>query len=275
MIKKIVCPTDFSPASINAIEYSAKLAQQVNAMLTLLHIEPVSMGEGVSLFSGGVRESTIEAKAAMRKLEKITLDIIQTYNIKCDFEVAPSMVILENAIAAEAKKFDLLVTGTNSENNSFQYYVGSNSYRMAKKSNIPVMIIPDDYSYKALDNITLISDYSRHDRFVLAKLKQLANIFNSSVQVIHISEKDTPVSQELYKSFCNAIGEEFDFNPQIKFERIIQNTEASMVDSILNIKTDLLAVCLEEHNVLYRLFHKNLVRELASNVESPMLVFHK
>ena len=42
MIKKIICPTDFSKASINAIEYAAKLAKVFNAELLLVNVQVVS-----------------------------------------------------------------------------------------------------------------------------------------------------------------------------------------------------------------------------------------
>ena len=41
MYSKIICPTDFSQASYNAVEYAAKLAQVFWCELVLVHIEKV------------------------------------------------------------------------------------------------------------------------------------------------------------------------------------------------------------------------------------------
>lgn len=45
MIKKILCPTDFSEASLTGIEYASKLAQALNAQITLINIVKASIGE--------------------------------------------------------------------------------------------------------------------------------------------------------------------------------------------------------------------------------------
>src|ERR1044072_3541096 len=47
MIKKIICPSDLSPAAQNAVAYAAKLCQLTGATLELIHSEPVSALERV------------------------------------------------------------------------------------------------------------------------------------------------------------------------------------------------------------------------------------
>ena len=49
-IMKILCPTDLSQSALNAMEYAARLSQQLKATLTFLNVQKMPLGEGVSLF---------------------------------------------------------------------------------------------------------------------------------------------------------------------------------------------------------------------------------
>ncbi|MEO8151029.1 MAG: universal stress protein [Bacteroidia bacterium] len=275
MIKKILCPTDFSDASTNAIEYAAKVAQRMSSTITMLNVQHIYMGEGVSLFTGGERESAQEAKVTAERMKEYCTEINKTFNVSVNYEIIPTMGSFENIVADESDKFDLIIIGTNGVDNLNQFYLGTHSYRVAKKTTVPVLIIPDGSIYNELSNIVFASDYNKGDELLLKQLKEFSEVFNLQLRVIHISEKDTTQSLESYQAFCNLTKEALNDTGKITFERIISYNGADALDNFM-IKTqaDMLAVSFKEQGFLYSLFHKNLIKYLTALENYPMLILH-
>ena len=275
MIKKILCPTDFSEASLTGIEYASKLAQALNAQITLINIVKTSIGEGVTLFAGGERASVKEANSSHALLDDYCKEISMTCNITCNQIILPVLGSIEDNIAETGKDFDLIVMGTNGVNELFSYYFGTHSFHVAKKVTTPVLIVPSDCTFKPLKKIIFASDYNTADVIFLKQIKQFIDLFNSDVKVIHVSKNNSELSQQVYRSFTNIMEEELSSFPRLSFQRIIGDDVQQQLEDIVN-KTnpDLLITCLEEHNFLYKLVHRNLVKRLIDVSETPILVMH-
>jgi len=70
-MKKIIVPTDFSPAALNAVNYAADLALAIHAEIHLLHIYqiPISVTETPLVFIS-VEELRDNAEKKLAKLKK-------------------------------------------------------------------------------------------------------------------------------------------------------------------------------------------------------------
>ena len=96
---KILCPVDFSEEGINAT-------------LTLVNVQKLSIGEGMTMFAGGERESHKLASEASDLLADYCNDIRLTFNVEADYIVMTSMNTVENCIndvGHEYKSFHLFI----------------------------------------------------------------------------------------------------------------------------------------------------------------------
>lgn len=275
MIRKIACPMDFTPTAMDAAEYAAKLARCMNANLTLLHVQQVFIGEGVSLFSGGERESVSEAKVAAERLDEICNDINRNFKISCNHEIIASMGQFEKAIGEEAVKFDLIVIGTNKSGAFFRSLFGSHSYRVAKNSISPVLIIPEGYAYREISKLTFIASPVAEKWDIAEGLQEFANMLKPQWHVIHLSESDSAESWEVYNRFCKDIQEKIGKEQQVTFEKMIMDDELDSIRTIANREdVDFLVVSMERHGPLYNLFHANLPKELSMVINCPLMLGH-
>ena len=274
---KILCPTDFSSASMNAVEYAGKFAQRMNASITLLHVQEIPIGEGVNYFSGEVHESVSEINKAADLMEALCTRLTDEFKIPCSFNSIASVTTgITKSIADEAIEYDLTIIGTNGADNLSQYYLGSHSFRVAKKESGPVIIVPEECEFRDILNVAFASDCHIGDNIILKQLKNITDVFNPRVRVVHISEKDTALSREVYKSFCNLTEDSLNYDQQITFERIIHENKAAAIENFVNkTQADLLALYMEPHSILYRMFHESIIKKLTSYVSFPILVFHK
>lgn len=277
MIKKILCPTDFSGVSSNAIEFAAKLAQRTNSTLTLVHVQPVAIGEGINLFAGGDRESVAEAKLATKQLEDICLELNRTFKISCTHEIiASSLESFENVIAAESPKYDLTVIGTNGADTINQFYFGSHSYRVAKKETGCVIIVPENCSFSGIENLAFASDCTNPEQMGFRQLKVFTDLFNPELRVLYISEKDNPEAKSIYSTFCNLVGEALNYENNIVFERIIFENEAEAIGKFMEkTNAEILALYMEDRSLLFKTFHEDVIKKLTSYADFPILIFHE
>lgn len=276
MIRKILCPTDFSSASNNAVEYAAKLAQQTSATLTLLHVQPIAIGEGINVFAGGQRESVAEARAATEHMEAICLELNKEFNVSCTHEIAATTLeSFEKTIADESAGFDLTILGTNGADSLSQYYFGSHSFRVAKKETGPVLIVPENCTFQGIANLAFASNSPDPAKMSVRQLKQFTDIFNPELRAVYISEKESESTKNAYVTFCNFLDEALNYGNKIIFEQVFHsNAEEAVEKFMIKTNADLLALHMEEHNFLYNVFHEDVIRKIVSNAEFPVLVVH-
>ncbi|MEO8088176.1 MAG: universal stress protein [Bacteroidota bacterium] len=273
-INKILCPTDFGNAANNAVEYAAQFAKKVGATLTLMHVEPATVLL-VADMNRSLTTPTLELKS--RQLEDQCAEINKTFKIVCNYDL--DQTSLENAVLLKTSgehAYDLIVAGTNGMDNFFQFYFGTNSYYVAKDAACPTLIIPEGCEYKDITDIAFASVYHEGEELLLQQLKDFIGIFNPHLYVLHISRNESPVGEEIYRSFCNLIEETLDNNGQIEFKRVVNEDEVEGINSFTDkTKIDLLAMSADHHGFLYRLFHKDIIKNITSVSNQPVLIFHK
>jgi len=272
---RILCPTDFSEAAINGIEYAAELARQIHGTITLINVQPLALNQRVSLDSA---TETIDNETYLlsKSMQDTSEEIKNRYHVSCDYIMASTGEVFEKAVAREASKFDLTIIGSNGANNLYQFYFGSHSYRMAKNSDIPVIIVPDNVRYTQIKRIVFTSDYENDDHLILQQLKDFTESVNAEINVLHVSKEDSEMKRVFYQSFCNKIEELFQFDNKIHFKRLISENPAAGIESyMVECNANMLTLFFEEHGVLYRLFHDNLIKKLTSYANFPIMIFHK
>ncbi len=276
-VKKILCPTDFSAAANNAVEYAACLAKKTGAKLTLMHVDPVpfllleDMNNSVMIAYEKSREENLN------QIKDQCLEVNKTFGITCDYNL--DSINLEQAVALKTengKLCYLIVIGTNGIDNLSQFYFGTNSYLVANKVECPTLIVPEGCEYKEIANVVFASDYNAEDELFLQQLKDFMENYNPHLYVLHISRKDSPVSEEIYHSFCNLTNEALEYNEQIEFKRTVnEDVEDGINNFIHGTQVDLLAMSINHHGFLYRLFHRDIIRNITSVSNLPVLLFHK
>ena len=272
---KILCPTDLSQPALNAMEYSARLAQQLKATLTFLNVQKMPLGEGVSLFSGGERESVKLTNMFSEILEDHCKETTLKFKISCDQLVSNTLGSVEKSIAEVGDEFDLIVVGTNGSNNIFEFYFGTHSYNISRNAETPVLIVPENCEFKPNSVIYIASDYSSEDQLNLSQLDEIFKVFNPRYEIVHVSEADSELSKTVYHSFRNSIEDEIDFIQRVSFHRLIQKDVVSGLKSLMDTnEMDMLVISFQKHGPVYKLFHKNLIKEITAYTTIPLFIFH-
>jgi nucleotide-binding universal stress UspA family protein len=148
-IKKILCPTDFSGPSFEALKCAAELALNFNAQLYLAHIVPeiphpywaIQFRDERERYEPGLSEyeKALHARALQRLQEVITQHIpkeIESHAIVRKGEAAQGIVRV-----AEDQRMDLIVIATHGMTGWRQVAFGSVAERVVRISTHPVLTI--------------------------------------------------------------------------------------------------------------------------------------
>lgn len=141
--RRILCPVDFSDASLRALEYATTLAEEADARLTALHViemppelreNPLSEGFDVD------RIHAAEEAAALRRLRELIPEEAQTY---CTVETAvrEGAAYREILKVAAVQSVDLIVMGVQGRGALDLVIFGSNTARVARAATCPVLIV--------------------------------------------------------------------------------------------------------------------------------------
>ena len=271
-MKKILCPTDFSKAATNAVGYAAKFAQTTSSELILFHVESVFNLTPLELARG--KEKTISV--INEQLENQCKQLSKIFKISCYADVQLSGHSLSHVIEKKAEDFDLILMGTNGVSDYYDFFTGSNTYKVIKKSSTPVLLIPANCEYSPIAKIIFAADLLRGDYTPLGKLIGWAKLLKSKFCILQVIKDH--YNHDIEVALKRTQVEIIDFYSDeiaVEFDTIWSTEIASSIHShVLRTESDALALCTEDHSFLQRLFHKSVTKVISSIATYPVFVFH-
>ncbi|NNF81369.1 MAG: universal stress protein [Flavobacteriaceae bacterium] len=273
MFKKVLLPTDFSAISWNAIAYAIRLFEDQTCRFYLLNSTLLKVSTTTS-FSNRLSRTLYES--AMTELNK-WVDKIKEQNInpEHEFEILISEDHLDHSIEWAVEKFniDLVVMATKGATAAKGAIFGSNTVRVIKHAGgFPVLIIPEDCSFKKPEAIAFPTDFERsYSTRELKPLKTIAQMFNSQIRILHINEEEQLNDlQEINKAeltkFLEPCQYRFHWMPDYakKAEEIHVFIETMYVDMLAMVKY--------KHSVLESIFNEPVIKKISFKTEVPFLV---
>ena len=142
-IKKIVCPTDFSEASYEAINAAGELAFHFGSELCVLHVVSpvplVPMGPEPSGFNVSSYEQELEA-SSKKSLEEI-VNQLEWKELKVRLIVLRGSAADEIVRVAEEEKADLIVIATHGRTGLDRLIFGSVAEKVVRLAKCPVLTV--------------------------------------------------------------------------------------------------------------------------------------
>ena len=140
-IRRIVCPTDFSPTADRAVAYAAELARSFGAELTLLHVIPEMT---YPLRSFGMATAFPHLR---EELHKRADDELQQVKQKLGAEPKANTLLRDGDAHTQvlecAKEIgaDLIVIGTHGHTGIKHALLGSTAEKVVRLSSCPVLTV--------------------------------------------------------------------------------------------------------------------------------------
>ena len=272
-MNKILVPTDFSDTAENAVNYAINMANFFSANLILLHVNqiPVSTPEfGIAAYNfAEVKKDSLDT--LNEKALKIKKEYPQISQVECFSEIGDSSDLI--AEFSKDHDVDILVMGNSGHGSKFKKNIfGSTSVTVAKKIAVPLIIVPPEVKYKAINNMAYACVYDEQieTSTSLMKVRSLSNEFNSLLSVLHVIPE-------------NHLIDEKEANIDVYVENKLSTTEhrtyiltendvsVGILDFVKDHNMDMIVVEPQKHSLFHSLFHSSVTNELAFFSTVPVL----
>ncbi|MCC5936660.1 MAG: universal stress protein [Lunatimonas sp.] len=269
----ILCPTDFSECSLNAIEYASRLGEHYQAVLVLFHVP--NREDYKKLTSPG--ESADMHRFATTKLNSLS-ETVKAESLKNGLKDCQTVIVEGKTVQtilefADTHAVDLIVMGTEGVNDFKQNYIGTKTSKVVEQAGQDVFIIPRKVYFKHPRKLVFATDYMEEDKLAIQKVVEMARFFDSEVDIVHVGTKIRTIDKALHQTMINEI------SPFIKYEKTNFILKAYRDDPglglesyLISAKGDVLFTLSKKKSWFESLFTKNLSRKMSYFINKPLYV---
>jgi len=268
-MRTIIAPTDFSAISLNAVNYAADMAVATNAELLLLHVVqiPVTVIE-VPLTEMEYQEMTEDASEQLAKLvDQLSMRTKEKINIHTQSMVGS----VEHAVKelCNQKEPFVVIMGTKGAGAAERFFIGSKTLYAVNHLNYPVLVIPQNVSFKRIKKIALASDLKEIKIASVEFFKEWQINFHATLDIINVSRSDSINADAVSGSISlqNLFSE---FHPQFHFIDEV-DVEKGVYEFVEKANSDLLIVIPKKHGLFGTFFHKSQSKEFILHPRIPIL----
>ncbi|CAM3738753.1 universal stress protein [Flavobacterium gelidilacus] len=272
-MKKILVPTDFSKSAEHALKVAAQIAKKNNGEILLIHMLelPTSGNDAVSS-SHDIPELMLFKNAALNKLEEImNADFLKGINVSkvIQFEMAFDGILK----SGKAHNADLIVMGSHGASGFQEMFIGSNTEKVVRNSDVPVLVIKKEDDNFNADSFVFASDFSDEIREPFKKVVEFANNFNSHLHLVMIntpnSFKSTHVAKEIMDNFT--AGFKIDNYSTHIYNDV--NVEKGILHFAKSIKADLIGMSTHGRKGIAHFFNGSISEDLVNHAKRAVITF--
>ena len=274
-MKTILVPTDFSEIADNAVLLAMQIANKMEAKIVLLHtynypmVDPQMLNLTVNYMSANLDLDEFEDfKHNIKQLhEKAFEKGLENINLTHRLVLGELNSTIRECIAVE--NIDLLVMGTNGEDDWFSKLLGSNADSVMLNVNIPVLILHDVIELVNFENIGFATRFKTKDKKFLEETIHFAEQLNINVKCFHVLDNNEEVLNDTKAEW------EKEFGSKVSFHLHPDTDVVEAIDFMVNHhQVDILAMVTYKRDFLTELFTRRLTQQVAHKIKIPLLVFH-
>lgn len=263
---KLLCTTDFSNVSINAINWVFRMLQVTNGgEIEITHcLDSLRRADMFASIDDILLE---KAKRDMKSLETKYMNVFDNITVSSSIHKANTKTFIPSYAAKH--KFDLIVTGTTGLTSLKDIMVGSVTDYISKHTKIPLLTIPPDSTFTALDTVVLgIGKEEINQISNLNILHEFLAPHNPKVHLTQVLKKDRhTIAVDLRIE---------DYLKDLNFEYTIIEKEKSITNSLNklsnSLNANLLCMIHYKRNWIEKLVHTSITKEELYNIHCPLLI---
>jgi nucleotide-binding universal stress UspA family protein len=207
-MNKILVPTDLSSAAELGLQLASEIARKCGATVCLVNFTRHPYGTTFS-GTGEVRNDSEEDLFTMEllKARKAQMEELVARYSSSEFKMEIAIVDdkFKNGVDEYLQKenIDLIVMGTSGEESGIETLSGNHAEQAIRVSTCPVLSVRDGFKAEQFRTmvvaVTVISDNRMADG--LARLKELADCFDSQVHLVHVRDNKSDPTLILHEYF--------------------------------------------------------------------------
>jgi len=270
-MKRILVPTDFSQHAEDALRVASQIAKKNNSEIILLHMLELPQQSNDAIVGGtSIPETMLFMKKANETLDEVASKeylegIPVTEIVKKDKPI--------HGITQISKDYDvnLIIMGSHGSSGVEELLIGSNTEKVVRNSEIPVLVIKKNIPNFNASNIVFASDFSEEAKKPFEKLLNFTKLFDSKLHLVTIctpnSFKPTHVSEKAMSDFVS------EFNITNYTTQIYNDTniEKGIINFSNRIDADVIGMCTHGRTGFAHFFNGSISEGLVNHAVKPVI----
>ncbi len=275
-MKTILVPVDFSEHSEYALEVAASIAKKQNAEIIVVHM----MGLNESYLTKDEQQEVFNAIYFM-KLTKQRFDKFLDKDYLKDIDV--SQVVKSHKVFNEINEVtqeyeaDLIVMGSHGSAGVKEVFVGSNTEKVVRTANIPVLVIKQKITDFKIEKAVFVTDFALDTLTSFMKAREFFKAFNVTPKIlfINIPEKFMSTIEMELKAYNFLIDVGMD-NKKFQDDVIFYDdytAEKGIYNYCNENKIDAIAIPTHGRKGLGHFFFGSMGEDVANHADIPVVTF--
>jgi len=275
-MKKIIVPIDFSEHSEYALKTAAKLAKKNNAEVLALHM--LEMSDIMLTASDGLQyeKAVYFYKLSEQKFEKF-LDKPYLKDVKVTPIIKHFKVFSEVNEVAKLHDVDMIVMGSQGTSGAKEFFIGSNTERVVRNSEIPVLVVKNQVKDVDFEVVVFACDFSEETITPYLNAVKMFNKIGSKMYMVYVNMPNErfKTSAEIEKLVVNFFTKAF--GNLDKMETVHYVSDYTAEEGIINfsnkVGADLIAVPTHGKKGLAHFFEGSVGEDVANHAALPVITF--
>lgn len=287
-VRRILVPIDFSASSKNALKFAMEMAAMLKAELKLVHVYynpviDVALFDTSHTYQVNLTNYLHEIEQnARRQMAEIVEDVRKkAKKAKSRIKITSSLLngLAADEILAMANKYHpgLIIMGSKGMGMQSEGMMGSVTLKVAIKSNIPVLALPENpklASAEKIRNVMYATDFDSYDEIALSKLFNFLHPMRTTVHCVHISigkvKAWEKIKMEELRDFIDREYGDIPFKSSILVcDNVLNGLESYMRDN----PVDVIAMTNHPRGLLDSFFTPNVTKMIMQRIDKPLFVF--
>ena len=279
-MKKILIPTDLSTNASNAISYAFQLFRNSNVQFYIIHVDHPIIDMPTSSIEFMSPTTYPDLVSQKKMVEKQIFKIIEKLNSKNDnfnYEIESKIGFAGDVIVSKAQELncDLIIMGTKGATGLSQFFIGSVTASVIRKSTVSVLAIPENFTFEKLEKIVFATDYEGiSNKKTLQPLFELARMFDAKVMMFHAIEAKEPIAAYIEELQVWKAEKNFHHVKHTNSIATCENIPDGILDFAGENEADLIAIIPHTYNFFENLLHKSVSKQIAFESKAPILALH-
>ena len=272
-MKRILVPTDFSQHAEYALKVAAQIAKKNNGEIFILHMLELPHEANDPFHHGrDIPEIMYFKKRAEERLDELTnapyLEGVEMSEI-IKLESAYSGII----DVSKKNNIDLIVMGSHGANGFKEMIIGSNTEKVVRTSEVPVLVIKKETGEFNVDKFVFASDFSDEVSQTFKKAEEFTNKFGAHIHLLSVitpkNFKSTAVAEKIMNDFTS----KFQINNYSTHIYNDVNVEKGILNFANKIDADLIGMSTHGRRGLAHFFNGSISEDLVNHAARPVVTF--
>lgn len=269
-MKLIVCPLDFSAASLNAVHFAAAMLRDTKACILLLHVyedpEKIVGRNPANKDSSGIRAALEKKLNAVKRELETKFSGLNFQNVLKRGAGSRGIVSL-----AARHHADMIVMGATGTSKLTRLITGSTTSKVIRDATCPVLCVPAAAAFKGIHKIVFATDLQEDNILAANTLSSFAKYNNAEIVFVFVNDRHLLHDEKDILKMTKKIRQNVRYPKISGFVSEHTNVSKGLEQFLKKYPGDLLVMFTHPRHFPDSFFNQSMTRLMSHQAQIPLL----